>query len=99
MATVSRMTAFPTDRTAAARPPVGAVLRTWRAHRRVSQLQLANDAEISARHLSFVETGRSRPSRELLLQLAEGLGMPLRARNQLLLAAGFAPLYPEHSLR
>jgi transcriptional regulator with XRE-family HTH domain len=74
---------------------VGAVLREWRSRRRVSQLDLALDAEISARHLSFVESGRSTPSRDLLLKLAERLSMPLRARNRLLLSAGYAPLHPE----
>lgn len=74
---------------------VGAVLREWRARRRVSQLDLALDAEISARHLSFVESGRAAPSRTLLLTLAERLAMPLRARNRLMLSAGFAPLHVE----
>ncbi|MCM2458556.1 helix-turn-helix transcriptional regulator [Rhizobium sp. CG4] len=74
---------------------VGAVLREWRAKRRMSQLELALDAEISARHLSFVESGRSSPSRDLLLKLAERLAMPLRARNRLMLSAGYAPAYAE----
>lgn len=73
-------------------------LRRWRQQRRLSQLDLALDAEISTRHLSFIETGRAAPSREMLLRLAERLEMPLRARNQLLLSAGFAPLYPERHL-
>lgn len=77
---------------------LGAQLKRWRGHRRLSQLDLALDAGISARHLSFVETGRSRPSRELLLALAERLHMPLRERNHLLMAAGFAPEFPEHDL-
>jgi transcriptional regulator with XRE-family HTH domain len=77
---------------------VGNLLREWRQRRRRSQLDLALDAEVSARHLSFVETGRSRPSRELLLHLAEHLDVPLRERNAMLLAAGYAPLYPEHTL-
>lgn len=64
----------------------------------MSQLELACEAEISTRHLSFVETGRSRPSREMLLQLAEQLEVPLRERNLLLLAAGYAPVFPERSL-
>jgi transcriptional regulator with XRE-family HTH domain len=68
-------------------PPIGTLLRDWRQRRRLSQLDLALDAEISARHLSFIETGRSRPSRGLLLHLAELLQMPLRERNRLLLAA------------
>jgi len=77
---------------------VGDLLRAWRQRRRLSQLDLAGDAEVSARHLSFVETGRSRPSRELLLHLAEHLDVPLRDRNTMLLAAGYAPLYAERSL-
>jgi transcriptional regulator with XRE-family HTH domain len=77
---------------------VGDLLRDWRHRRRLSQLDLANDAEVSTRHLSFVETGRSQPSRELLLHLAEHLDVPLRDRNSLLLAAGYAPVYRERSL-
>ena len=77
---------------------VGPLLRDWRRRRRLSQLDLALEAEVSARHLSFVETGRSKPSRELLLHLAEHLGVPLRERNGLLLAAGYAPLYRETPL-
>jgi transcriptional regulator with XRE-family HTH domain len=77
---------------------VGELLRDWRQRRRLSQLDLAVEADVSARHLSFVETGRSKPSRELLLHLAEHLDVPLRERNAWLLAAGFAPLYPESSL-
>ncbi len=81
-------------------PPagVGTVLREWRGRRRMSQLDLALDAEISARHLSFVESGRSSPSRDLLLRLAERLSMPLRAQNRLLLSAGYAPVHPEAAL-
>lgn len=77
---------------------IGAQLKRWRGHRRLSQLDLALDAGISARHLSFVETGRARASRDLLLALAERLHMPLRERNALLMAAGFAPVFPEHDL-
>ncbi len=77
---------------------VGDVLREWRRRRRLSQLELAGDAEVSSRHLSFVESGRTSPSRTVLLQLAEGLAMPLRARNRLLLAGGYAPLHPERPL-
>ncbi len=73
---------------------VGPLLRSWRERRRRSQLDLASEAEVSTRHLSFVETGRSTPSRELLLHLAEHLEVPLRDRNELLLAAGYAPNYP-----
>jgi transcriptional regulator with XRE-family HTH domain len=72
---------------------VGGLLREWRVRRRLSQLELALEAEVSARHLSFVETGRSRPSRELVLHLAEHLDVPLRERNALLLAGGYAPTY------
>jgi transcriptional regulator with XRE-family HTH domain len=81
-------------------PPrtVGDLLRQWRHRRRMSQLDLAAAADVSARHLSFVETGRSRPSRELVLHLAEHLDVPLRDRNTLLMAAGFAPTYPETPL-
>lgn len=76
----------------------GALLRQWRQRRRLSQLDLACEAEISTRHLSFVETGRAQPSRDMLLHLAEQLDMPLRERNRLLAAAGFAPLYSQHDL-
>lgn len=76
-------------------PPVGVLLRRWRVRRRLSQLELSNRAEVSTRHLSFVETGRATPSREMILLLAEELEVPLRERNPLLLAAGFAPSYPE----
>jgi transcriptional regulator with XRE-family HTH domain len=80
------------------RPPVGTLLRDWRQRRRLSQLDLALDAGVSARHLSFVETGRSKPSSEMVLHLAEQLEVPLRERNQLLLAAGYAPVYGERTL-
>ncbi|MBN9595485.1 MAG: helix-turn-helix transcriptional regulator [Afipia sp.] len=73
-------------------------LREWRQRRHLSQLDLAGDAEISARHLSFVETGRAAPSREMVLRLAERLDVPLRERNVLLVAAGFAPAFPDRSL-
>jgi transcriptional regulator with XRE-family HTH domain len=76
----------------------GAHLREWRQRRRMSQLDLALEAEISARHLSFVETGKSQPSREMVLRLAEQLDVPLRERNVLLSAAGFAPVFPERTL-
>lgn len=76
----------------------GPLLRTWRQRRRLSQLELAHGAEVSARHLSFVETGRAKPSRELLLHLAEHLDVPLRERNALLLAAGYAPSYDARAL-
>ena len=80
------------------RPPLGALLRDWRQRRRMSQLDLALEAGVSARHLSFLETGRSRPSREMVLHLAEELDVPLRERNRMLLAAGFAPAYGERPL-
>ncbi|WP_344837075.1 helix-turn-helix transcriptional regulator [Actinocorallia longicatena] len=75
--------------------PVGELLRGWRDRRRWSQLDLASRAGVSTRHLSFVETGRSRPSREMLLRLADELEVPLREQNLLLLAAGYAPVYTE----
>jgi transcriptional regulator with XRE-family HTH domain len=71
------------------------MLRSWRERRRLSQLELSNRAAVSTRHLSYVETGRSRPSRELVLHLAEVLEVPLRERNRLLLAAGHAPHFSE----
>lgn len=77
---------------------VGELLRSWRKARNLSQLELSLDSAISARHLSFVETGRARPSREMVLHLAEQLDIPLRDRNRLLLAAGFAPAYGERPL-
>jgi len=79
-------------------PAVGELLRDWRHRRRRSQLDLSIEAAVSSRHLSFVETGRAKPSRELVLHLAEELEVPLRERNTLLLAAGYAPAYPEHDL-
>ncbi|MET9133896.1 helix-turn-helix domain-containing protein [Streptomyces antibioticus] len=81
-----------------AAPGVGPLLRAWRERRRISQLELALRAGSSARHISFVETGRSRPSEEMVLRLAEHLDVPVRERNALLLAAGHAPRYPETPL-
>ena len=78
--------------------PIGALLREWRQRRRLSQLALACEAEISTKHLSFLETGRSTPSRDMVLHLAERLEVPLRARNVLLHAAGYAPVFPERGL-
>lgn len=78
--------------------PVGSLLREWRQRRRLSQLDLALEAEISTRHLSFLETGRAQPSREMLLRLAEQLNVPLRDRNALLLAAGYAPVFAARPL-
>jgi len=79
-------------------PHAGQLLREWRARRNVSQFQLASGSAVSARHLSFIETGRSRPSREMVLHLADRLEVPLRERNRILLAAGYAPAYGERSL-
>ncbi|MBS0342143.1 MAG: helix-turn-helix transcriptional regulator [Proteobacteria bacterium] len=78
--------------------PFGKHLRHWRQQRRLSQLDLAQEADISTRHLSYVETGRATPSREMVLRLAERLEVPLRERNALLVAAGFAPMYRQRSL-
>jgi transcriptional regulator with XRE-family HTH domain len=80
------------------RPRIGPLLRDWRQRRRMSQLDLALAAGVSARHVSFVETGRSRPSAEMVIQLAEHLDVPLRDRNALLLAAGYAPAYAQRDL-
>ena len=77
---------------------VGDLLRQWRQRRRMSQLDLACEAEISTRHLSFLETGRSQPSRDMLLRLAQWLDVPLRERNAMLLAAGYAPVFSERPL-
>jgi transcriptional regulator with XRE-family HTH domain len=76
----------------------GKLLRRWRQHRRLSQLALASNAGISTKHLSFVETGRSSPSREMIVRLAEELQIPLRQRNALLAAGGYAEVYPERTL-
>jgi transcriptional regulator with XRE-family HTH domain len=84
--------------TASTSEGVGPLLREWRERRRLTQLELGLEAGVSARHLSFVETGRSKPGREMLLQVAEQLGIPYRERNQLLLAAGHAPAFPERPL-
>src|SRR5215467_14352366 len=77
---------------------VGPLLQFWRRARNMSQLALATDAEISCRHLSFIETGRANPSRDMVLLLASALDIPLRERNALLLAAGFAPVYGESDM-
>lgn len=77
---------------------IGELLRAWRQRRSISQLELALEAEVSTRHLSFLETGRARPSREMVIRLAEELDVPLRERNALLLAAGYAPIYPQRPL-
>jgi transcriptional regulator with XRE-family HTH domain len=78
--------------------PVGEMLREWRQRRRLSQLDFAVEAEISSKHLSFLETGRARPSRDMVLRLTELLDVPLRERNTLLVAAGFAPMFSERAL-
>jgi len=83
---------------ATATPPVGSLLREWRTRRRVSQLELSNETGVSTRHLSFIETGRARPSREMVMRLAEYLDLPLRERNALLLAAGHAPEWAQTPL-
>jgi transcriptional regulator with XRE-family HTH domain len=80
------------------RPQIGSLLRDWRERRRMSQLDLALEAGVSARHVSFIETGRSRPSADMVVQLAEHLDVPLRDRNALLLAAGYAPAYGQRDL-
>jgi transcriptional regulator with XRE-family HTH domain len=82
----------------AARPAVGALLRDWRQRRRMTQMDLALEADVSARHLSFIETGRSVPSADMVKHLAEQLDVPLRERNELLLAAGYAPAYGQRDL-
>jgi len=79
-------------------PTVGVLLRDWRQRRRLSQLDLALEANVSARHLSFIETGRSNPSPQMVLQLSERLEIPFRERNRMLLAAGYAPAFDEYSL-
>src|SRR5256885_10081889 len=76
---------------------IGDHLREWRQRRHLSQLDLALDADVSARHLSFVETGRAAPSRDMVLKLAERLAVPLRERNVLLVAAGISPAFPPRS--
>jgi transcriptional regulator with XRE-family HTH domain len=83
---------------ATAPTPIGELLRAWRQRRNLSQLELALGADVSSRHVSFLETGRARPSREMVIRLAEELEVPLRERNSLLLAAGYAPVYDERPL-
>src|SRR5436309_12057946 len=78
--------------------PIGDHLREWRQRRRLSQLDLALEANISTKHLSFLETGRAQPSREMVLHLAERLDIPLRERNMLLLSAGYAPVFAQRAL-
>jgi transcriptional regulator with XRE-family HTH domain len=97
---LSSRASLPSDAVTTISPsrPVGQLLREWRERRRLSQLDLSIRAEISTRHLSFVETGRSRPTPEMIVKLTEHLDVPLRERNQLLLAGGYAPRYPERGL-
>lgn len=87
-----------TPRRPQARPPFGSQLREFRRRRGLSQLALAAAADVSPRHVSFIESGRSQPSRRMVLHLAETLDMPLRARNELLHLAGYAPAFPERRL-
>ncbi|MFJ6573492.1 helix-turn-helix domain-containing protein [Streptomyces sp. NPDC091292] len=91
-------TPTPPTATAPTAKGIGPLLRSWRERRRISQLELALRADSSARHISFVETGRSRPSEDLILRLADHLDVPVRERNALLLAAGYAPRFPETPL-
>jgi transcriptional regulator with XRE-family HTH domain len=84
--------------TVSSQPSIGPLLREWRERRRLTQLELALDAGISTRHLSFVETGRSKPGREMLLRILEQLEIPFREQNRLLLASGHAPAFPARSL-
>src|SRR5438309_2517619 len=77
---------------------VGTLLREWRTRRRVSQLELSAETGVSTRHLSFIETGRARPSRDMVIRLADYLDVPLRERNSMLLAAGYAPEYAQTPL-
>jgi len=103
LAIIVGMNTLSLAQTAPSNPPtasrtVGDLLREWRQRRRMSQLLLAAEADISTRHLSFVESGRAVPSREMVMHLAERLDVPLRARNALLIAAGYAPLFRERPL-
>jgi len=96
MASVTMTTLTPTE--TGGTVPVGRLLRGWRERRSLTQLELALRAEVSARHLSFVETGRSRPTSEMILRLAQQLDVPLRERNVLLLSGGYAPAFPANDL-
>jgi len=96
---MARVTSTTVSQPYAAEPvPVGKLLRSWRERRMISQLELALRAEVSARHLSFVETGRSRPTSDMILRLAHQLNVPLRERNVLLLSGGYAPAFPVNRL-
>ena len=92
------MDTFATHSPHASTPAVGRLLREWRTARRLSQLDLALAADVSTRHLSYMETGKAQPSREMLARLADALDLPLRERNALLVTAGYAPRYPETAL-
>ncbi len=92
------MTVKPATAVGAQHPPFGSLMKQWRQRRRISQLELAIEADVSSRHLSFIETGRSVPSRAMVLRLADALDVPLREQNRLLMAAGLAPVYGERSL-
>jgi transcriptional regulator with XRE-family HTH domain len=92
------MAMSPATSTSVTARAAGELLRDWRQRRRLTQMDLALDTEISTRHLSFLETGRARPSREMVLRLAERLEVPLRERNAILVAAGFAPVFAERPL-
>jgi len=95
---VSKVGADMKQRSTPKKSPFGQLLRRWRQGRGISQLNLALDAGLSARHLSFIETGRARPSRDMVLRLGEALDLPLRERNELLIGAGFAAVFPASSL-
>lgn len=95
---VSKVGAGMKQRSNPKKSPFGQLLRRWRQGRGISQLNLALDAGLSARHLSFIETGRARPSRDMVLRLGEALDLPLRERNELLIGAGFAAVFPASSL-
>jgi transcriptional regulator with XRE-family HTH domain len=96
---VASVTSTTVPRLSAREPaPVGKLLRGWRERRRLSQLDLALRTGVSARHLSFIETGRSRPTSEMIIRLAQQLDVPLRERNVLLLSGGYAPAYPDNGL-
>src|SRR5215212_9883081 len=90
---MNRMQAAKAERPIETESAFGRLLREWRARRRVSQLDLALEAGVSSRHVSFIETGRAQPSREMILMLARVLDVPLRDRNELLMSAGYAAMY------
>lgn len=98
MAAMTRRSYPPRVSTTTSATPAGALIRGWRRHRHLSQEQLAHRAEVSTRHLSYIENGRSRPSSDMLLRLCHHLEVGLREQNRVLLAAGHAPAHPEHAL-